>query len=167
MAFHDDRVRRWWPSPLRLFLGIAFIYHGAPKLFTAAGHQGFAANLQRMGTPAPGALAWLLGLLEFFGGIALILGVAVTLVTALLTIEMLVALFKVHLPHGFNFVQVTGMSPSGPVFGLPGGEVNLLYIAALLALLIGGPGPLSFEAWNRRRRRSRAAGLPAAEPQHA
>ncbi len=37
------------------------------------------------------------------------------------------------------------MTPQGPQFGMPGAEVNLLYIAALLALLIGGPGPLSVD----------------------
>jgi putative oxidoreductase len=169
MALHDDvRIQRWWPGPLRLFLGIAFLYHGLPKLFTVSGHQMIAGFLQSLGMPAPALLAWIVGLVEVLGAVALLAGVAVTFAAAVMVIEMLVALFTVHLPHGFAFVQVIGQGASGPIYGLPGGEVNLLYIAALLALLIGGPGPLSVEAWRRERRHPEVRRpLPAAQPQHA
>ncbi|HTP28982.1 MAG TPA: DoxX family protein [Anaeromyxobacteraceae bacterium] len=152
MTLHASPLQRWWPSPLRLFLGIAFLYHGWPKLFSAQGHLGFAANLRQMGIAWPDVLAWFVGALEVLGGLALLIGIAVSAVSTLLIVEMLVAMVKVHLPHGFAFVQVVDVTPSGPVFGLPGAEVNLLYIAALLALLLGGPGPLSFESWNVQRR---------------
>ena len=152
MAIHRSSLQKWWPAPLRIFLGLAFVYHGMPKLFTGGGHQNLVASLQQMSVPDPRLMAWVVGLVEFVGGIALLLGVTVTLASALLLFEMLVAMIKVHLPHGFSFVQVVGQTASGPVFGLPGAEVNLLYIAALLALLIGGPGPLSIEAWNGQRR---------------
>jgi putative oxidoreductase len=59
---------------------------------------------------------------------------------------MLVAMFTVHLPHGFNFMNMTGMTAEGPTFGMPGFETNLLYISILTALWLTGAGPWSIEA---------------------
>ena len=70
----------------------------------------------------------------------------VAIVSVVLIVDMIVAMFMVHLPNGFNFVHITGMGPQGPMFGMPGAEVNLLYIAALLALVIGGAGGWSVDA---------------------
>ena len=159
-------VYRTWPSwaplPLRLIIGIGMMYHGWPKLFDAQQHAGFAGNLQALGFPAPGALAWLVGLLEVFGGLALILGAFVTILSVLFIIEMLVAMFTVHLPAGFSFMHITGMSPQGPTFGLPGYEVNLLYIAGLLSLIFSGAGAYSVdEAMARRRATARTADVGA------
>ncbi|MBA3887293.1 MAG: DoxX family protein, partial [Acidobacteria bacterium] len=61
----------------------------------------------------------------------------------------LVAMVVGHLPHGFNFMNITGMGPQGPKFGMPGYEVNLLYIAGLLALILGGAGLYSVDRWRR------------------
>jgi putative oxidoreductase len=141
----DRHLERYWPMPLRIMLGIAFMYHGAPKLFSAAQHAGFQGMLAQLGVPLPALMSWIVGIVEFFGGIALIVGAATWLVTLLLSIDMLVAMFLVHLPHGFGYIQITGMTDKGPVFGLPGAEVNLLYLAALVALFIGGAGPLSVD----------------------
>lgn len=137
---------QWAPLPLRLILGFAFIYHGWPKLFTGAGHSGFVANLRGIGVPAPELSGWMLGALEVFGGLALLIGAFTAVVAGLLIIHQLVALFTVHLSAGYSFVHVTGMTASGPQFGLPGYEVNLLFIAGLLALLLGGSGVPSVDA---------------------
>ncbi len=139
----ETAIDRYWPLPLRILLGISFVYHGLPKL--GAAHAGFMATLQRMGVPAPDLAAWALGLLEVLGGVALVLGAFVSVFTVLLIIEMLVAMFLVHLPNGFSFLNIVGSTPQGPRFGPPGVEVNLLFIAGLLALLLGGPGPLSVD----------------------
>ncbi len=139
----DKKLDRYWPLPLRILLGIAFLYHGLPKF--VGGHAGFVGMLQKMGLPAPEFWAWLVALVEVVGGIALIVGAFVSIFAILLIIEMLVAMFMVHLPHGFGFLNITGMTPQGPQFGMPGVEVNLLYIAGLLSLLLGGPGPLSVD----------------------
>lgn len=136
---------RYWPIPLRIILGIAFMVHGAPKLFSAEAHRGFEGMLSQLGVPFPQVMSWVVGFVEFFGGITLILGLFTWIAAALLTVDMIVALFLVHLPQGFNFIQIQGMSEQGPIFGMPGYEVNLLYIAGLLALFIGGPGPLSMD----------------------
>ncbi len=140
----DRSARAYWPLPLRIYIGIAFLVHGIPKL--AGGEPSLAGMLAHLGVPAAAFFAWVVALVEVLGAISLIIGFLVPLSTVLLGIEMLVALFLVHLPHGFAFVQVKGMGPNGPIFGMPGVEVNLLYLSALLALLIGGPGPLSVVA---------------------
>jgi putative oxidoreductase len=140
----EKTLSSYWALPLRVLFGIAFVIHGAPKL-TGAGHAGFVGMLSQLGVPAAGLAAWLIGLLELFGGFALIVGLFTAEVSILLGIEMLVALFLVHLPHGFSAINVVGMTPEGPKFGMAGIELNLLYVAALLSLLIGGPGPLSMD----------------------
>jgi putative oxidoreductase len=142
----EHGLARHWALPLRIILGISFMVHGAPKLFSGAGHQQFQGMLGHLGVPAPPLFAWVVGIVEFFGGAALVVGVLSWLAALLLVIEMIVAMLLVHLPAGWNAVHVVGMSDRGPVFGLPGFEYNLLYIAGLLALLIGGPGPLSVDA---------------------
>jgi len=132
----------WAPVPLRLMLAIGFLFHGLPKL-TAAGHAGFAGMLAGIGVPLPGLAAWGVGVVEVVGALAILVGMYVTLASGLLIVNMAVAALTVHLANGFNFINITGMGDQGPIFGMPGVEVNLLYIAALLALLLSGPGALS------------------------
>ena len=135
----------WAPLPLRLIIGIGLLYHGLPKVFTAGGHQQFAGLLQQIAIPAPQLAAWLVGLVEIVGGLALLAGAFVTIAATLLIIHQLVAIFKVHLAAGFSFIHITGMTNAGPQFGIPGYEVNLLYIAGLAALIAGGAGAVSFD----------------------
>lgn len=142
----------WAPLPLRLMLGFGLMFHGFPKLFSAEGRQGFVGMLGGIGVPAPELTSWLVGIVELFGGLALILGAFVAIVAVLNIISMLVAMFTVHLPNGFSFINMTGMGPDGPTFGMPGYEVNLLYIAGLLTLLLGGAGALSVDRAMRRDR---------------
>ena len=59
---------------------------------------------------------------------------------------------KLNDPDGFSAVKTIGLTPEGPQFGPPGYEINLLYIAGLVALILGGAGPLSIEALRSRRR---------------
>jgi putative oxidoreductase len=148
-----EKLCSWSPLPLRLILGISFIYHGYPKVSSAEGHQTFAKLLAGIGVPVPGPMAWVVGAIEVGAGMALIIGAFVVFASVLLAIDMLVALFKVHLAAGFSLMNIKGTGPDGPVFGMPGYEVNLLYIGALLALILLGGGALSID--RRRGRRSR------------
>ena len=65
---------------------------------------------------------------------------------------MLGAMFTVNIKYGFSAVNTIGLTPDGPQFGPPGYEINLLYIAGLAALILGGAGPLSMDALRSRRR---------------
>jgi putative oxidoreductase len=65
---------------------------------------------------------------------------------------MLVAMFTVQGRFGFSSVNTIGLTQSGPVFGPPGYEINLLDIGALLALALLGPSAWSVDGWACRRR---------------
>ncbi len=149
---------KWAPMPLRLVIGFGFVYHGFPKLFSSQGHQMFQGMLEGIGVPAAGLMAWAVGIVELLGGLALIAGAFVSVASVLLIIDMLVALFAVHLPVGFSFMNITGMTEAGPQFGMPGYEVPLLYLAGLLALFLRGPTHMSMDQRLAEKKRGAAAG---------
>jgi putative oxidoreductase len=119
---------------LRIGAGLLFMQHGAQKLFGALGGmdgQGMKAELMtQMG---------LAGIMEFFGGLLIAIGLLTRPVAALLFLQMLVAYFQAHMPQG----------------GLPvqnGGELALLY-ALVWAYFVGnGAGPASVDAALAQRR---------------
>jgi len=59
---------------------------------------------------------------------------------------MLVAMFTIHVHYGFSAVNTVGLTSAGPQFGPPGYEINLLYIAILVALAVSRPTALSLDA---------------------
>jgi putative oxidoreductase len=91
-------------------------------------------------------------LLEILGGLALLVGAFVAIVSVPLILSMLGAMFSVNIKYGFSAVNTIGLTPEGPKFGPPGYEINLLYIAGLVALILGGAGPLSIDALRSRLR---------------
>jgi putative oxidoreductase len=129
--------------------------HGWAKW--SRGPDDFAKLLAQVGVPLPHVAAWVETLVELFGGLAILAGAFVAVVSVPLLFSMLVAMLKVQLPYGFSSVNTIGLTEAGPVFGPPGYEVNLLYIAGLLALVLGGAGPLSVDRWREGRR---AGSLP-------
>ena len=122
--------------------------HGYAKL--TRGPEHFGQLLHQIGVPMPVATAWVVTLLELFGGLAIVLGIFVTVVSIPLIVSMLVAMLTVQLRYGFSSVNTIGLTPSGPLFGPPGYEINLLYIASLVALALLGAGPWSVAAWRQR-----------------
>jgi putative oxidoreductase len=142
-------MARWSPIPLRLILGYGFMQHGFAKL--SRGPDAFASTLQGMGVPDPHLMAWLTILIEVLGGLAVLLGAFVTIVSVPMTAVLLVALFKVHLPYGFSSIKLLAVTATGAKFGPVGYEVILLYIACLASLVIGGSGPLAIDGLIRRR----------------
>ncbi len=140
--------------PLRLIIGFGFMAHGYAKL--SAGPQKFAEMLQTIGIPAPGLMAWMTALVEFFGGLAVVAGALIPIVSIPLAVVMLVAMFTVHLPYGFSSIKLMGITGGGPQFGTPGYEVNLLYLAGLLTLVLGGAGPFSIDRLFARRKARRS-----------
>ena len=147
-------VAAWAPIPLRLIVGYGFMEHGFAKL--SRGPEAFAAILQTMGTPAPHLLAWLTILTELVGGLAVLLGVLVPLVSVPMAVVLFVAMLTVHLPYGFSSVKLLSVMSGRAQFGPPGYELNLLYFACLAALVLGGSGPISIDHYlgTRWRRRS-------------
>jgi putative oxidoreductase len=146
---------KWALLPLRLVVGYGFAAHGYAKL--ARGPTAFAAILAALGVPAPLPMAWVTSLLELVGGIAIMLGAAVVPLSGPLIVVMATAMFGVHARYGFSSVRLQSFSAAGAVFGPVGFELNLLYIAALVALAINGPSPISIDRWLGERRRARHA----------
>ena len=134
---------------LRLCVGSVFLVHGAQKLFglmNGPGLTGTAKMLAGFGLPYSAPLAILLGVIEFGGGVLLVLGSLTLWVSLALLIDLALTAWKVHYPHGF---ALTG--GLGPGHG-QGGELHLVLIGALVCLLLGGPG-----AWSLDDRRSQHA----------
>ena len=112
---------------LRLALGSAFIVHGYPKLFKMFG--GFAGWLDSIGIRPGKFWALVVGVVEFFGGIAIILGLFTQIAAALIAIDMLVAMAKVKWGQvGFVETEKSGW------------ELDLIYLAASVVLLVSGAG---------------------------
>jgi putative oxidoreductase len=134
-------------------IGFGFAVHGYAKL--SRGPAGFGKILAAIGVPAPAVMAWVTSLLEFFGGVFIMIGALVVPLSVPLIIVMLTAIFSVHLQNGFSTVKLKAVSSSGAEFGAPGYEMNLLYIAGLLTLAWSGPGPASVDRWIRERESAR------------
>jgi putative oxidoreductase len=141
----------WYAIPLRLILGYGFLAHGWAKLLK--GPDSFAAILQAIGVPAPHWMAWLTILVEIAGGLAILLGALVSWASIPMAVVLLSAMFTVHLRYGFSSIKILTVTPAGAQFGPPGYEVDLLYLACLAALVIGGPGPFAIDGIIRKRQK--------------
>jgi putative oxidoreductase len=120
---------------LRATAGLLLVPHGAQKLFGWFGGYGVDATGQFFATKLglPASLALVAGLIEFFGGLALALGLLTRPVAALVAGLMAVAVVQVHLPAGF--------------FWTSGGyEYPLLWGVVALVFVIRGGGPYSLDA---------------------
>jgi len=113
---------------LRIGIGIAFIAHGYPKLFMG-GAVGLTKGLAAAGIPGGLFAAYLAGIAEFFGGIALVLGLFFRPLMVVMAINMLVALIF-HLNLGDPYVKYSHALESGILF---------------IALIIIGPGKFSID----------------------
>jgi putative oxidoreductase len=147
-------IARWASFPLRLIVGYGFMAHGFAKL--ARGPDAFPVILQALGVPAPHLMGWLTILVEIFGGLAVLLGALVPIASIPMAAVLLVAIIMVHLPYGFSSIKLQAVTAAGAQFGPPGFETDLLYLACLAALVLGGSGPLSIEGLLAKRRNSRA-----------
>ncbi len=113
---------------LRIASGIVFLYHGSGILFGAFGGPGpqkFAGFLH-----APAIVGYLVGLAQFFGGLAILFGGLLRVGTVCIIIVMLGAIFLVHLPHGFDVTK-------------GGIEYALTQLLIAFALLLTGAGRYS------------------------
>ncbi|MGB1476772.1 MAG: DoxX family protein [Marinobacter salsuginis] len=125
----------WGALALRIPVGIIFAAHGAQKLFGWFGGYGLEGTGQWMDSIglSPGYLmALLAGGTEFFGGLALIIGLLVRPASAVLAFAMLVAIFSVHIGNGLF------MSNNGYEFGLA-------LLAVSVSLVFSGAGRASID----------------------
>ncbi len=102
--------------------------------------------------------SWVTILTEVFGGLAILLGAFVALVSLPMAAVLLVAMFKVHLPYGFSSIKLVAVTTAGPQFGPPGYECNLVYLACLATLVLGGSGPLAIDGFLGKRNRLAQSG---------
>lgn len=124
----------------RIFLGWIFVRSGYGKIFDI---PAYAATFPARGLPT--FLAHIAIPAEFFGGIALILGLATRYVVLVMVIFMLVATFSSHRYWEFTDVAVRRAQDSSFY-------KNIAILGGLLLLFVGSPGRLSIDAWLRKRR---------------
>jgi putative oxidoreductase len=148
-ATPHNLLARWTPIPLRLIVGFGFMQHGFAKL--SKGPENFAAILHALGVPAPHLMAWISILAELLGGLAVLVGAFIPIVSVPMAALLLVAVFTVHLRYGFSSIKLMAVTAAGPQFGPPGYECSLLYLACLAALILCGSGPLSIGGLIRKR----------------
>ena len=113
---------------LRIASAMAFLYHGSGILFGAFGGPGpqqFAAGHQW-----PVILAYLVGLAQLGGGLAVLTGILFRLGAVCIIAVMLGAIFLVHLPHGFDISN-------------GGAEYALTQLLLAIAFVLTGPGEYS------------------------
>jgi putative oxidoreductase len=140
----------WYAIPIRLIVGFGFVQHGYAKL--ARGPEDFIAVLHAIGIPAPFLAGWATIIVEIAGGVLILAGAFVPLATLPMLFVLIVAIFTVHLPNGFSSIKLQSFDTAGAHFGQPGYETDLLYFAGLIALCLGGAGPLSIDSFLRCRR---------------
>lgn len=119
---------------LRIAVGTIFILHGKQKLF-GFGFAGVTDAFTHMGVPLPGIMGPFVALFEFFGGIALVLGLLTRLFAFGFTIDMLVAILLVQLKNGFSHY-----------------ELEFLLCVSSVALLLMGGGEFSVDGLLGRRK---------------
>lgn len=131
-----DRLAAGGPLLIRLAVGGAMVIHGSQKLFGDPGR--FIGFVGKLGFPAPTFFGWAAIAAEFFGGMALLLGLFTRWSAVFVAFTMGVAAFVAHANDGFNKQ-----------------EYPLVLMLGALSLLASGGGALSLDAWLFRPRRKR------------
>lgn len=116
--------------PIRFAVGLVFLYHGSGKLFLGNGPQDFAVTLSGLGILQPVFCAWFIAIMEFLGGIAILIGLFIRYFALVLMGIMAGAIFTVHLYNGFSFMT-------------NGFEYQFVLLLACFTLFIAGSGPFA------------------------
>jgi len=123
----------------RLVLGLVFFMHGAQKALAWFGGYGFLSPMHFFtGIGIPTLFAFLAISAEFLGGIGLIVGFLSRIAAFGIAVNMLVAIFMVHLPNGI-FMNWFGNQKG------EGYEYHLLAIVLCILIMVKGAGALSVD----------------------
>ena len=139
-----DKVQHLAPIPLRLAIGIGLMIHGGIKLFANGGHENIAYLVGQLGVPFADLIAWVVGLVEFCGGLGIFLGLLFKLVTIA------------------NILNIGGLLVLGAIAGgipaplpdgdpLPAFREAFLILAGVVSLLLSGPGKYALRDWMDKR----------------
>lgn len=115
----------------RIIVGVIFVAHGYDKLFLT-GLTETTGQFSAAGVPQPQASAWLATTAELLGGALLVLGLLAAYVAGALALLMVAAIWFLHVDAGF-FTSQGGL------------EFPLLLAAALLMIIVFGPGRASLD----------------------
>lgn len=115
----------------RIIVGVIFVAHGYDKLFLT-GLTETTGQFSAAGVSQPKASAWLATVAELVGGSLLVIGLLTVVAAGTLALLMLAAIWFVHLDSGF-------------FAGQGGLELPLLLVAALLMIVVFGPGRASLD----------------------
>jgi putative oxidoreductase len=129
----DERLTEITLNAFRIVFGLMFMQHGAQKLFAMFGREQPVELFTQFGAA---------GVLEFYGGLLVVLGLLTRPVAFLLAGEMAWAFFQFHLPRGWV-----------PIMN--GGELPVLFCFGFLHLAFHGGGDVSLDGLLARRRASR------------
>ena len=147
---------------LRLVLGVVFLAHGLPKLLPVFGGSlaKTVAMFEVAGLQPAILLVPLVGIAELVGGAAIIFGVWTRLFVSLLAIDMGIAIWKIHLPHGF-FLNLSLEPGVGH-----GYEFAMVLLGGLVCLLLSGPGAVSIDGYRARTGVTRSRRISQPQPKN-
>ena len=155
-------MHRWGVTILRFVLGLVFVAHGLAKLLPVFG--GSLAKTVVMfevaGLQPAMLLVPLVGIAELVGGAAIILGVWTRLFASLLAVDMGIAIWKIHLPHGF-FLNLSLEPGVGH-----GYEFAMVLLGGLVCLLLNGPGAVSIDGYRARTGVTRSRRISQPQPKN-
>lgn len=121
--------RSWGLTILRVVVGVVFVVHGGQKLFMFGFHN-VAGMFEHMGIPLPAVTSAVVILVEFLGGLLLLLGIFTRWAALVIAIDMAGAIVLIHAKNGF-YNQAGGF------------EYPLTLLAASICLALAGPGALA------------------------
>jgi putative oxidoreductase len=138
MTISRAALTPWAPLPLRVALGIGLMIHGGIKLFVAGGHDNIVHEIAQLGVPFSGLMGWVVGCVEFFGGLGILIGGLFKVATALNALNVGGLLVLAGLAGG-----IPDPLPGGDP--LPAFREAFLILAGTLTLFLGGPGRLAVD----------------------
>lgn len=127
-------ISHFFLNAARIVFGLMFMQHGAQKLFAVLGREEAVEAFSRL---------WFAGVLEFWGGLLVVVGLFTRPVAFVLAGLMAVAYFQAHLPRGFFPIQNSG-------------ELAVLFCFFFLFLAANGGGAFSLDGLFEARRRGKA-----------